>query len=105
MGGTPVSARVTPVPDGGTQFQLGDAPDGGYPVIARGDSTPAELGYPPAETRVPPGWNWGIPVAETGIPPPSAPQNRRASTCYATGGTPLAVTQEDFLVFRCLCYL
>ena len=29
---------------------------------------------------------------------PSPPPNRRASVCYATGGTPLAVTQEDFLV-------
>ena len=29
--------------------------------------------------------------------PPSPRQNSRANTCYATGGMPLAFTQEDFL--------
>ena len=41
------------------------------------------LVYPP-----PPTWDWGTPLGD-----------RRASTCYAAGGMPLAVTQEDFLVF------
>ena len=46
----------------------------------------------------------GTPVPDEGIPPPPAgigypPRDRRANTCYATGGIPLAVTQEDFLVY------
>ena len=46
-------------------------------------------GVPPAGTREPfLGWNW--------VPPWR--QYRRASTCYAAGGTPLTATQEDFLV-------
>ena len=45
----------------------------------------------------------GVPSDRTGLgypppPPPRQKQNSRASTCYAAGGTPLGVTQEDFLV-------
>ena len=66
---------------------------GGYPSSSRG-----------------PGWDWTPPPqAQNGVPPPPplglgyhpAPhwrQNRRANTCYAVGGTPLAVTQEDCLL-------
>ena len=76
------------------------------------------LGYPPHNrdtTEVPPplqpGQYWGTPLARTGLVYPTAPltrtglghsptprQNSSASTCYAEGGMPLAVTQEDFLV-------
>ena len=34
-----------------------------------------------------------------GTPPPPIRQSSIASTCYAAGGVPLALTQEDFLVF------
>ena len=41
---------------------------------------------------VPPSWDWITPFPET-------PQkNERVSACCAANGTPLAVTQEDFLV-------
>ena len=59
----------------------------GYPpprpgLDGRGDGTP---GTPP--TMI--GW---------GTPPPSS------STCYASGGVPLAFTQEDFLVLSGFCF-
>ena len=84
------------------------------------------LGYSPVWTGVTPRWDWGTaptglgylswlgypwlgpgyPPATTGIShqlglgysPPPPRQNSRACTCYAVGGMPLAVTQEDFLV-------
>ena len=37
-----------------------------------------------------------------GVPLPPR-QNSRSSTCYAAGGMPLVVTQEDFLVFYLFC--
>ena len=46
--------------------------------------------YPSPSQRVPQ-------LAGTGVPPPPR-QNSRACTYYAVGGTPLVVTQEDFLV-------
>ena len=80
----------------GTQSQVG-----GTPVPAA--RVPQDSGIPLSRTR-------GTPIQDgTGVPPPPvrtglrypsppADQDSRASTCYAAGGMPLAVTQEDFLV-------
>ena len=78
---------------GGTPFLAGG---GVYssPFPARG--VPQDrigLGYPAARTGL------GTPPARTVIPPLPPRQNSRASTCHAAHSMPLAVTQEDFLVF------
>ena len=62
---------------------------GGTPVPARG--YPREDRVPQLGLGYPRDSDWAIP------PPPR--HNKRASTCYAVGTMPLAVTQEDFLVF------
>ena len=56
-----------------------------------------------ARTRL--GSETGVPLARTGITPPQTGtgvppgQNSRMSTCCATGGMSLAVTQEDLSKF------
>ena len=57
----------------------------------------ARLGYPQPGLGYPPGQGMGCPQSE---PPLSPSQNSIISTCYTAGGMPLAVTQEDFLMFR-----
>ena len=59
------------------------------PHLGLGYPLPVGLGYSPA-------WTGVSPLAGTGYP--TWRQYRRVSTCYAVGGTPLPVTQEDFLV-------
>ena len=55
----------------------------GVPPISR-------MGYPPVQVRIGGGYlNW----------------NSMACTCYAAGGMPLAFTQEEFLVYRCIQHL
>ena len=54
----------------------------------------SRTGVPLSQPGIPPSWDWGTPWQGWGTP-----QDRRASTCYMTGDMPLAVTQEDFLVF------
>ena len=74
--------------------------DGGYPGVPPSKDW---KGYPPTRT----GWGtplvlgWGTPhPVLDGVlpPPPPIRQSGKASTYYATGGMPLAFTQEDFLV-------
>ena len=59
------------------------------------------LGYPPPWS----GQDWGTPPTQhrTRVTPPLS-KDRRASTCYAAGGMPLAVTQEDFLIYELFLY-
>ena len=119
LGGTLVMVWGTPVPSKGVPNpNLGR----GYPVPARVyPSIPPSrtgLGYPlgvsPSRTGLPyphPGQDWcTIMQDRTGepLPPPSQDrvaytllprQNSRASTCYRAGDMPLALTQEDFLVY------
>ena len=77
---------------------------GGTPVPAMGYPSPAGEGYTSPSRRSilvggTPCLGLGYPLAWTGVPPSwDLRQYRRASTCYAASGTPLAVTQEDFLV-------
>ena len=83
-----------------------------YPLAAGWGTSPIrKMGYPPVQV---PGQDWGYhqqdrvpPSAAWGSPPGPGPRsgqggtpswNRMACTCYAAGGTPLAFTQEDFLV-------
>ena len=98
-GGTPVLAGVVPLSWPGRIPQSQQGPKTGVPP--RQDMTgvpPAGTGlwYPPVRTGVPP-TRTGLPLTRTWVPIPPR-QNSRASTCYATGGMRLAVTQEDFLL-------
>ena len=61
--------------------------------------------HPPSQDRgTLPGQDRGAPMDRIGIPSlarigvPPFPLDSRVSACYAAGRTPLAVTQEDFLV-------
>ena len=56
----------------------------GYPQTGQG--------YPLRQDRV------TSPLDRTGSTPPH--QRQKSEGCYATGGMPLAVTQEDFLVIQ-----
>ena len=60
-------------------------------LIVRSQEVPLSLGTPPP-ARI------GVPTM-SGLGVTTLP-DRRASTCYAAGGTPLAVMQEDFLVHK-----
>ena len=60
------------------------------PVASGTKVRPVAGGYP-REHVVPP------PSARVGVPPPQL-QDRRASSCYAVGGTLLAIKKEDCLV-------
>ena len=87
---------------------------GGYPSPSQG-VTQSQLGEDRgtySQDLGAPSWDWGTPwlslghlTAETGVPhwlELGYPQrkNMRVSTCHATGGMPLAVTQEDCLFIR-----
>ena len=80
---------------------------GGYPIPGPGSrGTPSQV----CRWRVPhPRSRWGVPPIQTwdgvppiqdwmGSPPLVRRQSSKTSTCYTAGGTPLAFTQEDFLV-------
>ena len=58
---------------------------GRYPLVLFNVLSPKDKGYPPLLFPFPLG--------------------RRESACYATGGKPHAVPQEDFLVIMCVLYL
>ena len=96
---------------GGTPSQVWTRGGRGVPYPADGKVSPSKIrtgGTPQSKT----GWVLpnprldGVPPSRTGwgTPPPSKtgwgtpPPVSKASTCYASGGVPLAFTQEDFLV-------
>ena len=90
-GGTPVPGSFPgpfqgyPSPGGGGVMQAGGTPvpvEGSYPG----------LGYLLVRTGL------GPPPARTGLGYPPSETEQQRSTCYAAGGMPLAVTEEDFLV-------
>ena len=62
---------------------------GEYPSPAKSQSPVTAGGSSPGQGYPQPGLGY-----------PSLRQNSRASTCYAAGSVPLAVTQEDFLVLN-----
>ena len=107
QGGTPVpgSSLVSGFPRGDPSsrfFPRSLVPglfSGGTPVPAGGGTLVLASGSTPERVGVPPSWDWGNPSWDWCTPPPPKRQNSRASTCYVAGGMPLAVTQEDFLVF------
>ena len=65
---------------------------GGTPSLPLPRPGPGQGAPPPLPPG--PGPAQGVPPP----PPPPPPGDRRASTCYAVGGRPVAVMQEDFLV-------
>ena len=70
--------------------------DGGFPSPRWGVPQSKLGGYSCLRwIRVPPWLGLGYPP----------PQDRRASTCYVVGGMPLAVMQEDFLVYVWLDFI
>ena len=83
----PRSFLGVPHPDQGVPQSWQD----GVPPLAR-----SRWGTPPtSQVRM----GYLCPGQDLGPPPPPPEQNNRASTCYATGGMPLAFTQEDCLVY------
>ena len=126
MRGTPSQVQVVgypipgpgggyPIPgmDGGTPFQAWTErgtplfrPGMGYPHLDLGWGTPIQTW-----DGIPPGQDWMVTVhpptrTEWGTPPPPIRrQSSIANTCYAAGGMPLALTQEDFLVLFNLYFL
>ena len=64
----------------------------------QGVSEPQLGGYPGPRVGTPAGT--GVPpfLVELGYPYRDSTEDRRVSTCYAVGGMPLAVMQEDVLV-------
>ena len=108
VGGYPIPGQGVPHPRG-VPYLAGTPAGSGYPILGRG--------YPRYPPTLRPGWGtplrWGTPHHQylAGVPstlgwgtPPDLGwgtplrQSSIASTCYAVGGMPLALTQEDFLV-------
>ena len=88
--GIPLTGTRVPPPEGQDRVPLSQDRTGVPTHPPSQDRTGAHLwlglGTPPP----PPSQDWRV--------PPPLRQNSRASTCYAAGGMPLAVTQEDYLV-------
>ena len=108
-GGTPVLVGCTPVLTRGVSRPWLGCPSVVYHHLGehgvplgqiRMEYTSARTGVPPGQVRMgsPLGQDWDTPLTSTGYALPQG-QNSTVSTCYTVGRMPLAVTQEDFLVF------